>query len=200
MPLTEKGQRILAEMTGTYGPKKGQQVFYASKNKGNITGVEKMRDGGILGFRPIGMEDGGSTDVEAVVGELYDLMRVGTTEEVLNFIRENRSDLLTAAAIDKPFFNTLRSLLGETPRNDTPPALGPSGRNIEGPWERPREVPKGADLGEPAGGYVAPPNLPSYMLPEIEDLPGGKYWEPPPEGINTGIKSLLPPGAPRRNV
>jgi len=161
MPLTEKGQRILAEMTGTYGPKKGQQVFYASKNKGNITGVEKMRNGGILGFRPIGMEDGGSTDVEAVVGELYDLMRVGTTEEVLNFIRENRSDLLTAAAIDKPFFNTLRSLLGETPRNDTPPALGPSGRNIEGPWERRGKCRRARISGSRQGGMsrlpISPP-------------------------------------------
>jgi hypothetical protein len=45
MPLTEKGKEILSEMEkppseGGYGEKKGEQVFYASKNKGTISGVD----------------------------------------------------------------------------------------------------------------------------------------------------------------
>jgi len=40
MPLTEKGEKIKAAMTKQYGEKKGTQVFYASKNKGKITGVD----------------------------------------------------------------------------------------------------------------------------------------------------------------
>ena len=40
MPLTEKGEKIKAAMTKQYGPEKGERVFYASKNKGNITGVD----------------------------------------------------------------------------------------------------------------------------------------------------------------
>jgi hypothetical protein len=40
MPLTEKGEKIKAAMTKQYGPEKGEQVFYASKNKGKITGVD----------------------------------------------------------------------------------------------------------------------------------------------------------------
>ena len=41
MPLTEKGEKIKGAMQKEYGEKKGEQVFYASKNKGKITGVDK---------------------------------------------------------------------------------------------------------------------------------------------------------------
>jgi 8-oxo-dGTP pyrophosphatase MutT (NUDIX family) len=40
-PLTEKGSKILSSMREHYGPEKGEQVFYASANKGNITGVHQ---------------------------------------------------------------------------------------------------------------------------------------------------------------
>jgi hypothetical protein len=43
MPLTKKGSKIMGAMKEQYGAKKGEQVFYASKNKGNITGVDKPR-------------------------------------------------------------------------------------------------------------------------------------------------------------
>ena len=43
MPLTEKGQKIKAEMKKTYGSEKGEQVFYASQNKGTITGTHKAK-------------------------------------------------------------------------------------------------------------------------------------------------------------
>jgi hypothetical protein len=41
MPLTEKGEKIKGAMSKQYGPEKGEQVFYASKNKGTIKGVDK---------------------------------------------------------------------------------------------------------------------------------------------------------------
>lgn len=41
MPMTPKGRKILAAMKDEYGSKKGRQVFYASANKGTITGVHK---------------------------------------------------------------------------------------------------------------------------------------------------------------
>lgn len=41
MPLTEKGQKIMSSMKRQYGAKKGEQVFYASRNKGRISGVER---------------------------------------------------------------------------------------------------------------------------------------------------------------
>jgi len=41
MPLTDKGKKIMRSMKKKYGTKKGEQVFYASKNKGTIKKVEK---------------------------------------------------------------------------------------------------------------------------------------------------------------
>lgn len=41
MPLSRKGQKIMSAMQETYGdPGKAKQVFYASRNKGTITGVD----------------------------------------------------------------------------------------------------------------------------------------------------------------
>ncbi len=41
--LTSKGKKILGAMEKEYGDKKGESVFYASKNKGTIKGVEGKR-------------------------------------------------------------------------------------------------------------------------------------------------------------
>jgi hypothetical protein len=48
MPLTKKGKKIKAAMAKTYGEEQGERVFYASKNKGAIKGVEgkKRKNGG----------------------------------------------------------------------------------------------------------------------------------------------------------
>jgi len=40
MPLTKKGKKIKKAMRATYGKKKGERVFWASKNKGKIKGVD----------------------------------------------------------------------------------------------------------------------------------------------------------------
>jgi hypothetical protein len=49
MPLTKKGQKIKKSMEESYGKKRGEQVFYASKNKGVISEVEKKyaKGGGV---------------------------------------------------------------------------------------------------------------------------------------------------------
>lgn len=41
MPLTKKGSKIKRSMKKTYGPKKGEKVFYASVNKGIIKGAKR---------------------------------------------------------------------------------------------------------------------------------------------------------------
>ena len=54
MPLTKKGSKILSSMRAQYGGKKGEQVFYASINKGKIKGAEKSTkraEGGPVGGR-----------------------------------------------------------------------------------------------------------------------------------------------------
>ena len=43
MPLTKKGRKIKAAMQAEYGKKRGEQVFYASRNKGTIKGVDVKR-------------------------------------------------------------------------------------------------------------------------------------------------------------
>lgn len=43
MPLTDKGRKIMSAMKKEYGDEKGEGVFYASRNKGNIKGVEKSK-------------------------------------------------------------------------------------------------------------------------------------------------------------
>ena len=42
MPLTSKGKKIMKAMKKQYG-KKAEEVFYASKNKGVIKGVDKTK-------------------------------------------------------------------------------------------------------------------------------------------------------------
>ena len=44
MPLTKKGTKIKSAMKKQYGEKKGEQVFYASANKGRISNVEKVKE------------------------------------------------------------------------------------------------------------------------------------------------------------
>ena len=43
MPLNEKGKKIMKSMRKQYGKKRGETIFYASKNKGVIKGVEKRK-------------------------------------------------------------------------------------------------------------------------------------------------------------
>jgi len=43
MPLTKKGNKIMAAMKKEYGAKKGEDVFYASQNKGKIKGTHKKK-------------------------------------------------------------------------------------------------------------------------------------------------------------
>jgi hypothetical protein len=43
MPLNKKGLKIRQAMEKFYGKKKGEEVFYASENKGTIKGVTKKK-------------------------------------------------------------------------------------------------------------------------------------------------------------
>jgi hypothetical protein len=42
MPLTSKGEEIKSAMQDQYGKEKGEQVLYASANKGTISGIDAM--------------------------------------------------------------------------------------------------------------------------------------------------------------
>ena len=45
MPLTTKGKKIMKSMKKQYGKNEGEKVFYASRNKGTIKGVERASKG-----------------------------------------------------------------------------------------------------------------------------------------------------------
>jgi hypothetical protein len=40
MPFTKKGLKIKQAMAEEYGKTRGERIFYASRNKGTITGVD----------------------------------------------------------------------------------------------------------------------------------------------------------------
>jgi hypothetical protein len=42
MPLSGKGRKIRTAMRKRYGKKKGDQVFYATENKGRIGGLRRF--------------------------------------------------------------------------------------------------------------------------------------------------------------
>lgn len=52
MPLTEKGQTILAKMEERYGEAKGKSVFYASRNAHTISGVDSATEQPPSGIPP----------------------------------------------------------------------------------------------------------------------------------------------------
>jgi hypothetical protein len=58
MPLTEKGSEIMGAMKEQYGAEKGEKVFYASRNKGTIKGVDAKEDDGVVMTSPAKADKG----------------------------------------------------------------------------------------------------------------------------------------------
>lgn len=53
MPLTKKGEKIKRSMEKEYGTKKGEQVFYASANKGTIQNVHEAKERFCKGLKEV---------------------------------------------------------------------------------------------------------------------------------------------------
>lgn len=51
MPLTPKGEKVMKAMKAEYGAKKGEEVFYASANKGTVSGVHETKKSRVARFR-----------------------------------------------------------------------------------------------------------------------------------------------------
>lgn len=59
MPLTRKGLKIMSAMKKQYGNKRGESVFYASRNAGKITGVDpESRQSKKRGLRNVKLSKG----------------------------------------------------------------------------------------------------------------------------------------------
>jgi len=67
MPLTSKGEEIMAAMKKEYGTEKGKQVFYASKNAGKISGVDDM-NGGTEGLKTYGDAESHHHEIKGETG------------------------------------------------------------------------------------------------------------------------------------
>ena len=85
MPLTEKGQKIMNSMQRTYGGKKGEQVFYATRNAGKIEGVEKKAQGGSVGA--IGLKKGGKAKSKSRVNEAGNYTKPSMRKRLFNRIK-----------------------------------------------------------------------------------------------------------------
>jgi hypothetical protein len=66
MPLTEKGEKIMASMKSQYGEKRGKEVFYASKNAGKLTGVDTAYEDD---FQHMGFTSAQAEPVKKLVAE-----------------------------------------------------------------------------------------------------------------------------------
>jgi hypothetical protein len=84
MPLTEKGEKIKGAMKEKYGPEKGEEVFYASKNKGTITGVDDMKKSD-----RVPLEEGKSK--ETVNKNVNKLLEKGHSEEAAVGIAQRKA-------------------------------------------------------------------------------------------------------------
>ena len=65
MPMSKEGRKIMANLKKQYGAKKGEGIFYAMENKGEIPGMKKTK-----GYQEGGMVKTGSTDRRS--GMFYD--------------------------------------------------------------------------------------------------------------------------------
>lgn len=102
MPLTEKGQKILNAMKGEYGGKKGESVFYASRNKGTISGVDAVvsNGGGVAVAKTSGPGDGPMTGGEGEVSAM------GATNDAASYgerMKQFRGKPVLKAAQDVSF-------------------------------------------------------------------------------------------------
>ena len=88
MPLTEKGRKIMNNMQRTYGGKKGEQVFYATRNAGKITGVEETSAAKSAGAT--GYAKGGKTKSKSRVNEAGNYTKPGMRKRIFNRIKAGR--------------------------------------------------------------------------------------------------------------
>lgn len=110
MPLTSKGEEIMTALKKEYGSEKGEQVFYAGKNKGTFSGVDNAlrldacaRLAGELGSRA-DAEDGskkGPTETEK------NMIRK-VLEAMLDYPGYSPEDLLKGKKINQKQFDTYK--------------------------------------------------------------------------------------------
>ena len=102
MPLNKTGKKIMKSMKDQYGSKEGEQVFYASKNKGILPKVEKAKMGKSFGPppergpQPQGMDNGRLVEPKLKKRKRYDINP---------FLKIKRSEYSKTIKTDKGYTN-----------------------------------------------------------------------------------------------
>lgn len=106
MPLNKKGKKIMASMKSQYGPKEGESVFYASKNKGTIKGVERKAGGGTMSksreqeaLESIGAIEKGAGGIPVYVAEGN--IKVGAKRKASGGMVSNRGDGIASRGLTR---------------------------------------------------------------------------------------------------
>jgi len=155
----------------------------------NLTETFGMRDGGMMGFRPVRMQAGGvpgaevPSDVAAIFQGLVDVARSGSPQEVAAYIKANREDLYVIASM---LPQGQADFVEKTLNSFAAPST--AGQPMQGIYGTEPNFPTS---GSPIANEVP---LPGYQLPEMrgmKDFPGyepetGDFY-PPPEGEQTPI-------------
>ena len=163
-----------------------------------------MRDGGMLGFRPLQMQEGGSPEL-ALVRQMLDLERSATTEEVAAFVRANAAALSEVAETLPQYSKYIGRMLD---RFGGPPQVMPMGMSEEdlvGMKQMMPMGPQGMPQEQTPPFYMAPRypgTAPAEMYkramydrPEMEDSPRGSdidYGRQTQDLLNRTGQSLGP--------
>lgn len=109
MPLTAKGEKILAAMQEEYGNDRGERVFYASKNAGTITGVDASP--GVL----IGIEGKGAAGRDAALDSVLGRLD-GFARRLDEWERKDAQAAIDARVADAAPIDVMRNKLRELER------------------------------------------------------------------------------------
>ena len=139
-----------------------------------------MRDGGMMGFRPIGYANGSPgvpiTDLMAVVRELTNLEQTGTTEQVKAYVLANKDGLLKAAEQNPEVAAYLQRMITRFAPQQTPDAI------LNAPPSPPPET-----MPPPEMRMPSPEQGEQFLMPQTE-IPGSSGVSQPFRG--GGIASL----------
>lgn len=119
MPLTAKGEEIMAAMKKQYGPDKGESVFYAAKNAGTITGVDSA--------------DLSVTDRIDAIAKRYDAMCSRFDDMMVRAESRPRADARGAEGYDKEEFVVVTET-GSKKIFSTQAAAVAAAKKIKGAW------------------------------------------------------------------
>jgi hypothetical protein len=177
----------------------GRTDLNSSLYGGGRGGVALMRDGGSMGFRPLGMQAGGvpvadvAPDVRAIFQGLVAATQSGSAQDVAAYIESNRRDLNDMVSMmmlpqgQADFItNTINSFAPPSvPQMDTPP-------------QGMRDFPGYVDFYPP---QQVPQQMPAPSYPFSGDVEeGDQYIIPgtPPPGEDLGLYSTEYPNAMNR--